>query len=209
MSFAHTEFGWRDALPTDAHNYLLPLITRRIGLISQGRSLKIIDIGCGNGYVASVLAEAGHSVTGVDVSTDGIVIARAAYPHIQFFVCSVYDEQLMEIAGALSDCLIALELVEHLLYPKQLFEQSYRLLRPGGHLIISTPSHGYVKNLSISLLGGWDGHFGVDQDGGHIKFFSRKTIGTMAANSGFRNLRFDGAGRIPGLRKSMIMIGKK
>ena len=105
--------------------------------------------------------------------------------------------------------MIAVEVVEHLYYPKQLFDLSYRLLKSGGHLIVSTPYHGYLKNLAISLVNGWDRHFRVEWDGGHIKFFSKRTLEAMACERGFRNPRFVGAGRIPGLWKSMIMTVEK
>jgi hypothetical protein len=159
---------------------------------------------------------------------------------------------------------IALEVVEHLFYPKKLFEQSYQLLRTGGYLILSTPYHGYLKNLAIfnlrgtaafrrqgdrssltraqrpseaqsnrlcdpsmgeqnllskaasfrgqwltSLVNGWDQHFRVDWDGGHIKFFSKKTLAQMACEAGFKSPRFYGIGRVPALWKSMIMVAEK
>jgi len=33
-----------------------------------------------------------------------------------------------------------------------------RLLKPGGRLVLTTPYHGYVKNLAIAVLGRWDAH---------------------------------------------------
>jgi len=72
-----------------------------------------------------------------------------------------------------------------------------------------TPYHGYLKNLVISLVGGWDRHFQVERDGGHIKFFSKRTLRRMAEAVGFRNLRFQGAGRLPWLWKSMILVAQK
>lgn len=144
-------------------------------------------------------------MTGVDVSRKGIDIARSAHPHVKFKVCSVYDDRLIQSVNDPVDCVISLEVVEHLFYPRRLFEQSARLLRNGGYLIISTPYHGYLKNLTLSLVNGWDRHFSVGWDGGHIKFFSKHTLARMAGDAGFRNPRFQGVGRFPGLWKSIIM----
>jgi hypothetical protein len=83
------------------------------------------------------------------------------------------------------------------------------MLKTGGHLLVSTPYHGYLKNLVLSLVNGWDRHFGVEWEGGHIKFFSRKTLAKMACGEGFKNPRFVCVGRIPGLWKSMIMVVEK
>ncbi len=76
-------------------------------------------------------------------------------------------------------------------------------------MVLSTPYHGYLKNLAISLIGGWDRHFTVHWEGGHIKFFSKRTLVRMAAAVGFRNIEFYGAGRLSGLWKSVVMTGRK
>jgi 2-polyprenyl-3-methyl-5-hydroxy-6-metoxy-1,4-benzoquinol methylase len=209
MNAAHPKYGWKDARPTCAHEYIMPTVARHIKELAKDKPIKILDIGCGNGYVASKLAELGHSMIAVDISTDGIEIARSAYPSVKFRVCSVYDPALKEVVGELVDCVIALEVVEHLFYPKKLFEQSYQILKDGGYLIVSTPYHGYWKNLALSLVNGWDRHFKVDWDGGHIKLFSRRTLAQMARAVGFKNPRVRGVGRLPWLWKSMIMDVEK
>lgn len=182
---------------------------RQIRQLYNGEHVRILDIGCGNGFVDSQLSELGHSVTGVDSFPTGIEIAASTYSGVQFKVCSVYDDGLIDVVGTEVECVISLEVVEHLFYPKKLFEQSYRLLKAGGFLVVSTPYHGYLKNLALSLINGWDRHFSVDWDGGHIKFFSKSTLSKMAGNAGFKNPRFHGVGRLPGLWKSMIMIAQK
>jgi 2-polyprenyl-6-hydroxyphenyl methylase/3-demethylubiquinone-9 3-methyltransferase len=74
---------------------------------------------------------------------------------------------------------------------------------------MSTPYHGYLKNLAISLVNGWDRHFEVHRDGGHIKFFSKRTLGRMAEEVGFGRQKFYGVGRLPWLWKSMILVAMK
>jgi 2-polyprenyl-3-methyl-5-hydroxy-6-metoxy-1,4-benzoquinol methylase len=131
------------------------------------------------------------------------------YPEGRFEVCAIDSGNLLEILGRPVDCVVSLEVIEHLFFPKRLFEQSHSVLKIGGTLILSTPYHGYLKNLSLSLVNGWDRHFNVDWDGGHIKFFSKKTLTKMAQDNGFCNLRFQCVGRFPGFWKSMIMIAQK
>ncbi len=207
--FENTHYGWKDLEPTDAHTHILPAVIKRIQQLSQGKSMKILDIGCGNGYVASKLAEMGHSLIGVDSSPDGIDIASLAYPTLHFKVCSVYDEKLANTVGELVDCIISVEVVEHLFFPRKLLEQSYRILRKGGHLLVSAPYHGYLKNLALSFGNGWDRHFKVEWDGGHIKFFSKRTLTRMVCDVGFEDPCFYGVGRLPWLWKSMIMVAEK
>lgn len=210
-SLTPTEYGWKDEQQTCAHDYILPTVIRWIQKISRDvrPPLKILDIGCGNGYVASKIAELGHSVWAVDESNRGLEIGRSAYPGVQFRVCSIYDDGLINIIPDLVDCVISTEVLEHLFYPKKLIQQSHRVLKSGGFFLLSTPYHGYFKNLALSLYNGWDKHFEVDCDGGHIKFFSKQTLKRMAFQAGFGEVMFEGAGRLPWLWKSMVMIAKK
>lgn len=213
MSGTHVEYGWRDAQRKSSHDYLLPPVAAELDRISGGKPLRVLDLGCGNGYVAAELARRGHTVVGIDSSADGIEVAREAYaerlPNVRFHTFSVYDPGLEALLGGPVDCVVSLEVVEHLYLPRPLFTQSRNVLRPGGHLIVTTPYHGYLKNLAISLLDGWDRHFAPEWDGGHVKFFSPRTLGRLAEEAGFTGLRFRGIGRLPGLWKSMMMVGAR
>jgi 2-polyprenyl-3-methyl-5-hydroxy-6-metoxy-1,4-benzoquinol methylase len=79
-----SNYGYCDNKASCAHDYLLPRLMQELHKLSQGRLLKVVDLGCGNGYVAWRIAEQGHSVTGIDVSSDGIEIARASFPLISY-----------------------------------------------------------------------------------------------------------------------------
>jgi 2-polyprenyl-3-methyl-5-hydroxy-6-metoxy-1,4-benzoquinol methylase len=184
----------------------LPAILQSLPL---GKGLRILDLGCGNGFVAGHLANLGHHVVGVDASGDGIEIARAKYLNAKFHVASLYDDALKAAVGYEYQVVISSEVIEHLYWPKVLLRRAHDALAVGGRLIVTTPYHGYLKNLALSLVGGWDKHFDVAWDGGHIKFFSNATLSSLMAEAGFVRLGFRGAGRFPGLWKSMIMQGEK
>jgi hypothetical protein len=78
----------------------------------------------------------------------------------------------------------------------------------GGEIIISTPYHGYLKNLMLSVFNKWDKHLDPMWYGGHIKFWSRNTLSNALLNTGFANVEFKGCGRIPYFWKSMIIKAK-
>ncbi|MFO1158027.1 MAG: hypothetical protein U1E60_04240 [Reyranellaceae bacterium] len=56
------------------------------------------------------------------------------------------------------------------------------------------------------MTGKLDGHFTALWDGGHVKFFSIHTLGTLLQEAGADDIRFERIGRIPPLAKSMVAI---
>jgi len=173
----------------------------------SGAEKRIFEVGCGNGAVACMLAKSGYKVVGVDPSVQGIEHAKANYPGLDLRLGST-DEELAKQYGTFP-FVLSLEVIEHVFLPKVFARRVYELLTPGGLAIISTPYHGYVKNLALALSGKMDAHFTALWDYGHIKFFSRKTLGCLLAEAGFRNIRFLRVGRIPMLAKSMIALAEK
>jgi len=194
-------YGWNSIDPP--HYYIFPAIEKLL----PEKNMKILDAGCGNGYVAGRLASLGYQIIGVDISKDGIDLARRAYPAVKFEIGSVYED-FSKITGPVDLC-VSSEVIEHLYYPKIFLKNAYSIIRPGGWIIITTPYHGYLKNLTLSLFNKWDQHFTVDREGGHIKFFSEKTLVQMLKTSGFDNIVFNNAGRIKGLWKSMVCRAQK
>ena len=95
------------------------------------------------------------------------------------------------------------------LMPAVLAACVFDLLEPGGTAVISTPFHGYFKNLVLSLTGKMDGHFTPLWDYGHIKFWSIKTLGQLLGEAGFQDVRWVLVGRVPPLAKSMIAIARR
>ena len=157
--------------------------------------------------MASSLAKFGAAVTGIDLSESGIALARAAHPQVRYEVGSVYDD-LHARFGAF-DRVVALEVIEHLFDPRTFLRRAFEALKPGGVLVLSTPYHGYLKNVVLALSGKLDAHFTVLWDGGHIKFFSERTLATMLEEAGFVDLRFRGAGRVPLLWKSLVASARR
>lgn len=195
--------------PRYHHTYLLsPLLEM---LVKQGSSsqkkLRVLDLGCGNGSLSHVIAEHGCEVVGVDTSAPGIAISSQSFPECQFIQADIYDLPDLNLLHSF-DVVLAIEVIEHLLYPKELAKAAKKCLKPGGRLIISTPYHGYLKNLALAITGKMDKHFTVLWDNGHVKFFSVSTITKLLENEGYTNIDFRFAGRFPYLWKSMLCSSK-
>ena len=199
-------YGWTDEAP-DSSSYLNPVIARLVG----PSRLEILDAGCGNGALADHLAQFGHAVTGVDGDRGAIEIARAKFPGIRFE--NILFDQDPAALGATSDghfdVVVSTEVVEHLYDPRELARFAFAALRPGGRLLISTPYHGYLKNLMLSVFDRWDRHIDPHWHGGHIKFWSRPTLEKLLRDAGFVVDGFVGVGRVAYLWKSMILTARR
>jgi len=189
-----------------SHGCLVPAVMRLLnGLALKDR--RLFELGCGNGSVAYELAGEGWEVTGVDPSAEGIAQARRHYRNLDLHQGSAYDD-LTEQYGQFP-IILSLEVVEHVYAPRQYARTLFNLLEPGGTAILSTPFHGYWKNLAMALSGKMDDHFTVLWDHGHIKFWSIKTLSALLTEAGFIDLQFERVGRIPPLARSMIALAHK
>ena len=143
--------GYRfpDADQNHSHAYLLPQVTRLISTHFQSCATsadrRIFDVGCGNGFVDAALAEQGYVVAGVDPSTDGIQHANHSFPHLDLRLGSAYEDLAVQFGTF--PIVISLEVVEHLYAPRDFAATLFSLVQPGGIAIVSTPYHGYIKNL--------------------------------------------------------------
>lgn len=75
--------------------------------------------------------------------------------------------------------------------------------------MLSTPYHGYLKNLALALAGKWDDHLGPLWDGGHIKFFSKRTLRALLEEAGFQQIDLLRVGRVPALAKSLVAVVRR
>lgn len=203
-SIAQTDY--RDAAPTWPDRYLWPVLLDILAEVGTDRK-RIFEIGSGNGATANMLHERGYSVIGIDPALEGVEVARRAFPQLRFDVASAYDD----LAGTYGTfpIVLSLEVIEHCYSIVGYLETFFRLLEPGGVGIVSTPFHGYWKNLALSLADKWDTHHDPLWEGGHIKFFSERTLTAALKNAGFVDIRFRRAGRLPPVAKSMIAVFRR
>ena len=205
---AYTEFEWGSERAGNGASgeKLTDVFVRLVQQIDGVRS--ICDLGCGNGHIAGRLASHGYQVTGIDASRSGIRIAQRAYPHVNF-VEALIDRDLIERTPNQFDLVMSSDVIEHLYRPSDLLEAAFALTKPGGHILLGTPYHGYLKNLALALSGRMDSHFSALHDGGHIKFFSVKTLSQLVTSHSFTDLSFSFYGRAPLLWKNMICHARK
>ena len=103
------------------------------------RGSDVLDAGCGTGYGAHILANAGaKSVIGVDLDRRNIAFARKRYsaPNLRF---AVADIEKLDFPDDTFDVVVASNSIEHLDHPEAFLQQLRWLLRPEGKAFIAVP----------------------------------------------------------------------
>ncbi|MEA5626087.1 class I SAM-dependent methyltransferase [Nostoc sp. UHCC 0251] len=201
------EYSYSDSKPGHHHSYLIKplmeMISESLDISEHKTKLRILDIGCGNGSLSNLIAHQGYEVVGIEESESGVKLANQTFPNCRFLQGTIYNLPYAEL-GEKFDIVIAAEVIEHLFYPKELVRNAKQCLKPNGRLILTTPYHGYLKNLMLAISGKMDKHLTTLWDGGHIKFFSVATMTALLETEDYTNIKFKFAGRFPYLWKSML-----
>ena len=147
-------YRYSDATHSCAHAYLMPTVKAELHKIKEslkGGVPRLFHFGCGNGTVAASIKEEGGAVSGVDPSSEGTSAAAEMYPDLHLKEGSAYDD-LVSLYGRFP-VVVSLEVVEHVYAPREYARTLFDLVEAGGTAIISTPYHGYLKNLAMAVTG--------------------------------------------------------
>jgi SAM-dependent methyltransferase len=101
-----------------------------------------LDVGCGTGYGAAVLARSARRVLALDLSAESVAFAKENYPAPNIDLL-VSDCRQIPLGSETVDVAVCFEVIEHLAEQKTLLEEIRRVLRPDGLLVISTPNRIY------------------------------------------------------------------
>lgn len=202
-----SEYAYSGDEPTWSDAHLTRKLRQVLRRVAPPPS-QLFELGCGNGVTARWLAAEGYSVTGVDPSESGVAIAKKfESAQLRFAVGSTSDD----LAGRYGQfpVVVSLEVIEHCPSAQHFMRAFSGLIAPGGVGMLSTPYHGYAKNLAIVASGNFDRHFDPLWEGGHVKFFSLPKLRQLFDDSGFRRVDFYRLGRIPMFAKTTLAVGYK
>jgi SAM-dependent methyltransferase len=105
-----------------------------------------LDAACGTGRFAAHLVEHGHQVIGVDSSADMLDVARRRVPTAEFFLGELEQLPVADHSVDIVTCGLALT---HLPSLGPSMSEFARVLRPGGHLVISDVAPGLILRGSV------------------------------------------------------------
>ena len=106
----------------------------------QGK--RVLDVGCGGGYLTNEISKLGARVIGCDYSKYAIKFTKERYPNLDIVQCSAYEIDKLGIEKL--DLVTAFDLLEHLRYPEIFLNKALKILKLGGRLVINTDNGKYL-----------------------------------------------------------------
>ncbi|HEY5951987.1 MAG TPA: bifunctional 2-polyprenyl-6-hydroxyphenol methylase/3-demethylubiquinol 3-O-methyltransferase UbiG [Kofleriaceae bacterium] len=130
-----------------------PWIADRIDRVLGPAPQRVLDLGCGAGFLANHLAALGHQVTGIDTTAENLGVARA-HDETQSATYEVGDACALQFPDASFDVVCAMDLLEHVTDPDKLIAEVGRVLRPGGMFFFHTFNR--TKRAHLIVIKGVD-----------------------------------------------------
>lgn len=132
-----------------------PWVVERIrAKFPSHRPTEILDAGCGGGFLSNFLAEQGFRVTGMDLATDSLEVARR-HDRTRKVVYLPGDVYKIPFPDASFDVVTAMDLLEHVEEPERAIAEFARVLRPGGQLFFHTFNRNPLAGLVIIKFVEW------------------------------------------------------
>jgi 2-polyprenyl-3-methyl-5-hydroxy-6-metoxy-1,4-benzoquinol methylase len=148
---------------------------------------RVLDFGCGTGNLSKLLWDTGRF--------DGLAASDIVF-HREFSVPEAkqitqdLNEPLNEANNSF-DLVVGVEIIEHLENPRQVIREWYRVLKPNGRVIFTTPNNESLRALSSLML---KGHYSQFVPGmahpEHITPLLRQDMRRHCNDAGFRDLQF-------------------
>jgi ubiquinone/menaquinone biosynthesis C-methylase UbiE len=139
-----------------------------------------LDLGCGDGRLTLELRA--REIVGADVSRVALDRARGRFAERDVELVELTPGAVLPFGDGSFDLVLLAETIEHVVDVQSLLSEVRRVLRPGGEVAVTTPSHGRRTGVSM-LLRGFERSF--DPLSPHVRFFSRQSLRALLDEMGF------------------------
>lgn len=112
------------------------------------KPVKVLDVGCGAGFLSNHLAKKKHEVTGIDISQSSLDVAKQydTTCNAKYLYADAYQ---MPFEDASYDVVCAMDILEHVEEPERLIQEAGRVLKPGGLFFFHTFNRTWLSNLIV------------------------------------------------------------
>jgi 2-polyprenyl-3-methyl-5-hydroxy-6-metoxy-1,4-benzoquinol methylase len=181
-------------------------VCKLVALVGSGND--VLDVGCYDGTLGEMLIKNGNRVWGIEASE---VAAEAARKKgLQVKIGDI--ESGLEFEDNFFNVVIAGEIIEHLLDTDFFVAEIWRVLKPGGYLVLSTPNAASLGRRFMLFFGKnpyFEASLGFPPEAraGHIRFFTKDLLCSFLLHKGFRVVHF--ASDAVNLAFNQKMVSKK
>lgn len=218
-----------DYYEEDAHktHVLFPHAQVRAQIIGSivGSGKRVLDIGSGEGDIATLLSQRGNTVVCVDIASHAVrkLSARGFKAH-QLDV----ENNIFPFRKQSFNIVVAGEIIEHLFDPLEFLRKCSTVLKGGGSIVVTTPNLASLGRRILLLAGKnpytdpWVEKRGF---GGHIRYYVPSTLKQVLSRAGFADIsitsdivKFDVKGLLysrtlaqlfPNIGWGLIAVGRK
>ena len=142
------------------------------------RTNKILDVGCGEGWILECAKARGWEVYGTEFSPRAVEICRKKGIKMYVGVLNADDVEEKDF-----DVIVSSETLEHINNPREEINNFYQLLRRGGLLYITTPNfNSYLRKL-------FKARYDIIKYPEHLSYYTKKTLDKLLTESGFRKIK--------------------
>jgi ubiquinone/menaquinone biosynthesis C-methylase UbiE len=144
----------------------------------------ILDVGCGNGWVAKEFLSKRKTVVSLDISVTNPAIVNKLYSNPKHFGVAA-DSFHLPFNDNSFDCVIASEIIEHVYDPSEFVKELFRVVKKGGRLIITTP---YKEKLIYYLCIHCNQKTPANA---HIHSFDEKKLESLFSGSDLESFKYE------------------
>jgi 2-polyprenyl-6-hydroxyphenyl methylase/3-demethylubiquinone-9 3-methyltransferase len=135
-------------LRAEAH-HKNPWIAARLAEAFGGRACRVLDVGCGAGFLSNDLALRGNDVIGLDAAPDALAVARAHADPERAPLYIEGDALSLPYADGEFDAVCAMDFLEHVEQPQRVIAEAARVLVPGGRFFFHTFNRTWLAWLIV------------------------------------------------------------
>lgn len=145
---------------------------------------RILDIGCASGHTGLKIKERQNcKIQGIEINEKA---AQEAAKYLDGVICAPVETALPTLPNHEYDCVLILDVIEHLVSPEQVLLQVHEKISQDGHLVICVPNIGHWTIIQDLLEGRWDYKDQGILDRTHLRFFTYDSLVKLITNAGFK-----------------------
>lgn len=169
-----------------------------------GEGANVLDVGCGDGHLLFQLKSGFGALYGLEYSPHRLEQARLNLAGLRFVPLLGSAEDMNYVASDSIDCVVSADTIEHIPDVYAACAEIFRVLKPGGRLVINTPNIAFLKKRMLLLAGRFPSTSQPNEglgsdilfDGGHLHYFTYRSLRLVLERSGLKMEQAVGYGRL-------------